>query len=70
MRRMAFDDVAGTDRAAQSGREFFGGELRNEGGAMEGAVAGDHGAGGGFIAVVPAERAIAHGCSGPITMRR
>ena len=37
-----------TDRAAQSGREFFGGELRGEGGAMEGAVAGDHGAAGGM----------------------
>ena len=37
-----------TDRAAQSGREFFGGELRSEGGAMEGAVAGDHGAAGGM----------------------
>ena len=36
-----------TDRAAQSGREFFGRELRGEGGALEGAVAGDHGAAGG-----------------------
>ena len=35
------------DRAAQSGAEFFRGELRSEGGAMEGAVAGDHGAAGG-----------------------
>ena len=34
------------DRAAQSGREFFGGELRKEGGAMEVAMAGDHGAAG------------------------
>ena len=42
-----YDDVAGTDRAAQSGREFFGSELRGEGRAMEGAVAGDHGAAGG-----------------------
>ncbi len=38
-----------TDRAAQSRREFFRGELRSEGGAMEGAVAGDHGAAGGCV---------------------
>ena len=46
--RMAMSDVADTDRAAQSGREFFGGELRSEGCALEGAVAGDHGAAGGM----------------------
>ena len=40
-----------TDRAAQSRREFFGGELRGEGCAMEGAVAGDHGAAGGVTIV-------------------
>ena len=42
-----YDDVAGADRAAESGSEFLGGELRSEGGAVEDAVAGDHGAAGG-----------------------
>ncbi len=45
-----------TDRAAQSERELFGGELRGEGSALEGAVAGDHGAAGGCVVttIVPA----------------
>ena len=46
------------DRAAESRAEFFGGELRGEGGALEEAVAGDHGAAGGVkFAVVPAKAA-------------
>jgi hypothetical protein len=35
------------DRAAQSGAELLGREIRAQSGALEGAVAGDHGAGGG-----------------------
>ena len=42
-----YDDVAALIVRPNPGREFFGGELRGEGGAMEGAVAGDHGAAGG-----------------------
>ena len=42
-----YDDVAALIVRPNPGREFFGGELRSEGGAMEGAVAGDHGAAGG-----------------------
>ena len=41
-----FYDIARPDRAAQSGAEFLGGELRGEGRALEEAVAGTHGAGG------------------------
>ena len=52
------------DRAAESRTEFFGGELRGEGGALEKAVAGDHGAAGGLkLAVVPAK-------AGPIATAR
>ena len=46
------------DRAAQSRPEFFGGELRGEGRALENAMAGAHGAAGGLnLAVVPAKAA-------------
>jgi hypothetical protein len=41
------------DRAAQSGPEFLGGKLCREGGALEDAVAGTHGAAGGTYLTTP-----------------
>ena len=55
-----YDDVAALIVRPNPGREFFRRELRSEGGAMEGAVAGDHGAAGGCRSRRMGERSETH----------